>query len=37
VSNDDIGRLESKIKDLETVIKCAKLKGEERKLDKLEE
>ena len=37
VSKDDINRLESKIKDLESSIFCAKQKGEEKKLDKLEE
>lgn len=37
VSNDDINRLESKIKELEGSILTAKLKGQEKKLDKLEE
>ena len=37
VSKDDINRLETKIKDLEGQITSAKQKGEEKKLDKLEE
>lgn len=37
MSKDDINRLESKIKDLEKQILTAKIKGEEKKLDKLEE
>ena len=37
VSKDDINRLESKIKDLECQILTAKQKGEDKKLDKLEE
>jgi hypothetical protein len=37
VSKDDINRLESKIKDLESQIFTAKVRGEEKKLDKLEE
>lgn len=37
VSKDDINKLEDKIKDLEDQIFNAKKKGEESKLDKLEE
>ena len=37
VSKDDINRLEDKIKELESQIFTAKVKGEEKKLDKLEE
>lgn len=37
VSKDDINRLECKIKDLESQILTAKIKGEEKKLDKLED
>ena len=37
VSKDDINKLEDKIKDLEDQIFNAKKKGEEQKLDKLED
>ena len=37
VSKDDISRLEGKISDLESQILTAKEKGQEKKLDKLEE
>jgi uncharacterized protein YlxW (UPF0749 family) len=37
VSNDDINKLESKIKDLENQIHSAKAEGEIRKQEKLEE
>ena len=37
VSKDDINRLEGKIKDLESQIFSAKVRGEEKKLNKLEE